>query len=269
MSSRFEYRARRTLVWALLLSLVIHLLLWPYLLRLLFSHAIPPRDFGDIRTATTITHLVFERPARRRMRPLHTPPQRVVVHPPVPIVLPRAQAQPARAVARAAAPRPHQVLRFERRAPARLTPQAIARQERLFAKTIADAKAANDPIRGATAASVAPEAPAHYAHDYSSITGMRAGQGYLTPVKMWKSDGYDYYYVRYRVTYADGTNEEGVVPWPIRFPPKTDPFLLGIHQMPLPGPPAGFSLPAGTELEPLVRYCYDRRPQYCPIDHGP
>jgi hypothetical protein len=263
---RFRVRAQRVLLCALLLSLILHFTVGPYLVALFFRHTL--LRLGGERAPTITTRITFEH--RPRVRPRPQPRPRPVI-----AVRPRAIAPPhvsAHAVAArpkpAAAPHRHEIVHFERRAPARLTAQEIAQQQALFAKTIAAAKEGNDPVAGATSGTIAPEPGASFKRDLSGIPGVGFGDGYLYPVKSWKDGGYDYYYVRYRVTHADGTPEEGVVPWPIRYLPSDDPFLKGTRRIPLPGPLADFSLPAGTDIKPLVAYCYEHRLPYCPIDHN-
>gem|GEM_PF-2225791 len=146
----------------------------------------------------------------------------------------------------------------------------FTQDENLFAKAIAQARAKDDPVAGA-ARSVTP-ARAQMKRFTIEFGGSNGGQnepdGYLDPVRSWRDGGYDYYYLRYTVTYADGSAEEGIVPWPVRYLPQVDPFLRGWHRMPLPGPPANFVLAAGTELHPLVAFCYEHRFALCPIEHG-
>lgn len=140
-----------------------------------------------------------------------------------------------------------------------------------FQKTIAQLRQANDPVTGAQRA-VEPGAAAtrRYSSDISGTIGTATqGVGYLEPVQDWTDSGYDYYRVRYRVQYPDGTFETGIIPWPIRFRPQVDPFHLGIHLMPLPVPLPDYQLPADATLRPLVAYCFKHRFEVpsCPIAH--
>jgi hypothetical protein len=93
----------------------------------------------------------------------------------------------------------------------------------------------------------------------------------LEPVQSWHADGYDYYRVHYEVEYPDGTTESGIVPWPIRFPPQSDPLRSeGIHRMNLPGPLPDFVLTPDIVLHPLTKYClehYKEYSGYCPVAH--
>jgi hypothetical protein len=253
----------------LLLSVLLHLTVGPFFAALFFRHV--PKQFGGERAPAIVERISLERrpPARTRPKPRQTPqPRRRVLRTPRTIVVPRTPSlQHAAPSQRAAAPNRKEIVHFEKRAPSRLTARQIAQQEAQFAKTISDAKRGINPVAGATKGSVAPEPPANFKRDLSGIPGVGAGDGYLYPVKNWKDGGYDYYYVRYRVTYADGTPEEGIVPWPVRYLPGDDPFTHGIHRIPLPGPLPDFQLSPGTDLQPLVAYCYEHHLQFCPIDH--
>lgn len=139
-----------------------------------------------------------------------------------------------------------------------------------YSKTIAKLRAANNPV----AAAQGPVNVGAHTHNYStdfstSIGTVGSGQGYLEPVQSWHADGYDYYRVHYEVEYPDGTTETGIVPWPIRYLPQADPFRLGIHHMPLPGPLPDFVLTPDIVLHPLTKYCYEHRDELsdCPIAH--
>jgi hypothetical protein len=149
---------------------------------------------------------------------------------------------------------------------ARLRPSELARDQSAFAQTIAAAKAAQDPVTGSQSAVVVPQAVQYHGSVAASIATVPThGQGYLTPLRRWVEGELVYYYVRYSVTYPDGTFETGVVPWPIHFPLHDDPFARGLHSMPLPGPASDYVASAGTGMHPLVKNCYDNRYRYCPI----
>lgn len=143
-----------------------------------------------------------------------------------------------------------------------------------FSKTIAQLRAQNDPVAGAQRPVDTGGHTARVSSDFSTSVGTGgAGNGYLEPVQSWRDEGYDYYRVHYSVEYADGSTEDGIVPWPIRYRPQVDPFRLGIHRMPLPLPLPDFVPPAGTAMHPLVFYCWEHREELamdygsCPIDH--
>lgn len=185
---------------------------------------------------------------------------------------PEATPRPLTPVARAAPVRAHraraEAAPHHRAAPervARLRSSELAREQAAFAQTIASAKAAQDPVAGAQT-KIVPAAPRAYGFAASSISTVpSAGEGYLSPVRRWVTGDTVYYYVRYSVTYPDGTVETGIVPWPIHFSLGHDPFARGIHSMPLPGPAPDYVASADTDMHPLVKNCYDHRYDYCPI----
>jgi hypothetical protein len=148
-----------------------------------------------------------------------------------------------------------------------LTQSQIDAQTRAFARTIAQARAASDPIAGAADSHVKPAAPKRSVLNLQGNFGPPQPEGVLYPLKRWIDGPYVYYYVRYDAEYADGTTETGIVPWPIRFPLNNDPFARGIHHMPLPGPLPDYVLPSGVAMHPLVKNCWDHHYEYCPIAH--
>ncbi|MDQ6929377.1 MAG: hypothetical protein M3126_01745 [Candidatus Eremiobacteraeota bacterium] len=130
---------------------------------------------------------------------------------------------------------------------------AIEKQTKQFEKAIAEARAAQDPLRVTPAT---PAARTHYRLDMQGQDNpLRTGEGLLVPVKSWKEGGYDYYYVDYSVVFSDGTRDAGRVPWPIRYLPKDDPFANNYRgKMPLPAPLPGWTLaPDLLPLNPTLR----------------
>ncbi|HET9393343.1 MAG TPA: hypothetical protein VFO29_07495 [Candidatus Rubrimentiphilum sp.] len=209
-------------------------------------------------------------------------PQRPQIQPPAPQPLPRPvpKPQPPKPQQPQRQPPPHREL-------ARINPRAsitapkaaarhaqsfseqLAQQQVQYQQTIARLRRENNPVISAAQPVSTPAATKRYAYDFSgSIGSPNIGEGILYPLQMWQVGPYDYYYVRYWVVYPDGTSETGVVPWPLRYLPAQDPFKLGIRYFPLPGPMPDYVLPAGTNLHPLVAYCYAHRFQYCPPEHG-
>ena len=73
-----------------------------------------------------------------------------------------------------------------------------------------------------------------------------ASEGVCDPLDVPTSrGGYNYYYLRCRVTFTDGYTEEVSFPWQFRFPPREDPFRYQDgrpHHFPVQGPPDGFAL---------------------------
>ncbi len=143
-------------------------------------------------------------------------------------------------------------------------------QQRQFEKTIAKLRMENNLVLSVARANAAPEAIKRYHFNaFGSVTTGPVQEGLLEPVpgKSWRSAGYDYYYVRYWVEYADGTTETGLVPWPLRYLPSQDPFLLHIEHIPLPTPMPDFELTPGTNVHPLIAFCLRHLAQLltCPI----
>lgn len=173
------------------------------------------------------------------------------------------QATPARILAAHASAPSHRVVPPH----VTLNPRELAHDDAAFAQTIAKARTAQDPVAGAQTA-VVPETIQGRGFNASSISTVPAsGEGYLSPMRRWVNGDLAYYYVRYSVTYPDGTFETGIVPWPIHFPLHDDPFARGLHSMPLPGPASDYVAAADVEMHPLVKNCYDHHYDYCPIEH--
>jgi hypothetical protein len=237
-----------------------------------------------------------ERPAQRQPPP--QPQQRVAVaQPPAPepqrIVLPSAQPKtralhelaktvpgsvpnPPRTIHATPPPQPNskeaprerkpQRVAYERPQPrsarsAQLTEERIARMNEEFGRALSQLRQQNDPL------AVRPEPPAapkQYKMQMLGVGGdLHHGEGYYYPIKEWRADGYDYYYVSYEFTWADGTYETGGVPWPIRFRPHEDPFRypdrLPLRHVPLPAPLPGWTLPPGEHVgKALLRYLPDQ-----------
>lgn len=258
-------RAKRTLLWALVLSLLLHVAAAPLFAWLLAVHAdfTPPK--GELQPLTVTSLVRIE----RRERPHVVRPQsseaapRSIVRAAVPHLPPPVQripvAHPQPAIAH------HELATFAKRAPpAPLSPQSLELQQQQFAAAIARAREAANPLNGlGSSTSVGP--PKRYGANLADVSfGIEGGgEGVLTPLKTWKDGPYTYYYVRYYVRLGDGSIESGVVPWPIRYLPATDPFANNTPHFPLPGPLPDYVAPAGTEMQPMIRSCYERRPAIC------
>jgi hypothetical protein len=140
---------------------------------------------------------------------------------------------------------------------AQLSEARIAQMNESFNQTLAQLRHENDPL---AVRPEPPSAPKRYRLQMIGVNGdLRFGQGYYYPIKSWSADGYDYYYVSYEFTWADGTFESGGVPWPIRFRPHDDPFAHpgrpALEHVPLPAPLPGWKLPAGEHVgKALQRY---------------
>jgi hypothetical protein len=145
----------------------------------------------------------------------------------------------------------------------RLSEARIAQMNEAFDRTLSQLRRENDPLAVRTEA---PAAPKRYKIQMIGVNGdLRYGQGYYYPIRSWKSDGFDYYYVSYDFTWADGTYESGGVPWPIRFRPQDDPFVNtanpALEHVPLPPPLPGWRLPPGEHVGKALRRYLPDQPQ--------
>lgn len=262
-----RHRISRLLVAGFVLSLFIHFVLGPLLVWLLGYHPASMKN--------QVVYVVQSSSIRHAPRPRPRPP-RPVQHPPVP--QPVAKTQPHRQQQQKPQPArtevKKEIARIDRSSihppPAHAVALNAAVQQQVFEKTIARLREENNPVIGAARSTVPPAAPRRFAFDFSGSVGTApTAEGILTPDKSWHDNGYDYYYVRYWVQYADGSTETGIVPWPLRYRPADDPFRIGLEHFPLPGPMPDFVLAPGTNLHPLVAFCYKHRDEFpnCPIQH--
>jgi hypothetical protein len=258
----------------------------------------PPDTIVTISNAVTIEKRAKPQPEPRphhgataAMRPSAAAPQRMAVvprpvvepRPPQPKTVPPARAlhelsksvagappNPPRTVVASAPPKPletpvraaepHQVALAQRPAqasrPSQLSQARIAHMNEAFDKTLAELRRESDPLN------VRPEPPAatkQYRVQMIGVDGdLRNGQGYYYPIRSWKADGYDYYYVSYSFTWSDGKFETGGVPWPIRFRPRDDPFTHpedpASAKVPLAPPLPGWRLPPGEKVGKAIEY---------------
>lgn len=173
-----------------------------------------------------------ERASPRPVRPPATP-------------LPRRVTQPATAGAEAS----------ERSA---LSPAKLAQLNQDFERTIAQSRAASNPLNVKNAL---PAATKRYHTQMVGIDGRLTGfQGLCDPIKSWESAGWDYYYVACNVAFDDGRTERQGVPWPVRFRPEADPFVgTGGANVPLSPPLPGWRPGPNDIIAPeLRRYFHER-----------
>jgi hypothetical protein len=254
-------RRGRRMLWFLLFSAAFHLLVVSAFIAL-FARSIfptiaqrPPQEIVAISSAVRIEHRTRPVPARH--------PEQVEGRP---SIVEASKARHLRSVVR------RELAKIAYNAPAtasrpQITQTQLQAQTQAFEETIAQAKAANDPVAGAATGSTTPAAPKRYALNITGTIGKPEPEGVLYPLKRWVDGAWVYYYVRYTAEYADGETESGIVPWPIRFPINADPFAQDRHRMPLPGPMSDYVASADTQMHPLVKNCYDHRYDFCPIEH--
>lgn len=251
-------RRPRPLFWFVLASALFHVVVLSVVARYLLQAIFPVEPKPQIITvavssALRIEHREIPQPVKQPV-PAREQPQTPAQQQPQALTRP----EPVR----------HPMQRRELSRPLRPDLAAqLAADNRAYQRTVAQLNAQNNPIAGDAQPSLPPAALKRYTLNLSGRFGKTEPEGVLYPLKRWTDAAYVYYYVRYTAEYADGSTEEGEVPWPIRFPLHSDPFARGIHQMPLPGPPDGYLAPQGIAMTPLVRNCYDHRYQYCPIEH--
>lgn len=261
-----HHRISRLLAGSLIVSLFIHFGLGPLLVWLFGLHpaaAQQPKEVVYVMTSSSIRHAARPHP-RHAARPIPPQPR------PVAQTQPRRAQQPQRSQPEVK----REIARIDRSSinppPAHSVTVNAAQQQQLYEKTIAQLREESNPIVSAARSTAAPEAPKRYNFDFSgSLGNAPTAEGILTPEKSWRDGGYNYYYVRYWVQYADGSTETGLVPWPLRYRPAEDPFHLGLEHFPLPVPMPDFVLPPGTTLHPLVAFCFKHRDDFpsCPIQH--
>jgi len=257
-------RRTRPLFWCVVLSAFLHVLALWLIGAAIFRTIVPLATPKQQPVMVSISSAQRVEPRARPMRAQHP------IERPRPIpVRPHAAAAHARPAAQPHRPELSKPVRvaYVRPQTQTLTPAQIDAQTRSFERTIERARLANDPVAGAATGSVVPAAPKRLALNVQGDFGRPRAEGVLYPLKRWTDGPWVYYYVRYDAEYADGSTESGVVPWPIRFPVGSDPFARGVHRMPLPGPLPGYVLPDGVALDPLVKNCFDRHYDYCPIEH--
>lgn len=259
---------RRRLRRAFVASALLHVLLWPALLALItLSHTREAR-YGARESLVTISTRAS----------IHQPTSPPHIAKTLPVVVAQ-RAAPRAAASTKHHPLParvqhHELARNDAHAAVSrpktttaLTPETIGIQEQQFAKTIAKARSANDPVANSQTGQTAAQ-PKHFANAYAASPSFSLGDGYLEPVRTWHVGQYTYYYLRYEVTYPDGTAESGIVPWPVRYLAADDPFARGLREkIPLLGPLADYVPDPATPMKPLITYCYEHHYASCPIAH--
>ncbi len=272
ISEERQERGRFTLVWALLLSVVLHAMLLPLLLWMggvdirIVPRRPPERELVVASTAIRIEKRPIPQPRARTARPSVSRPRSQPVRPQSaqpqraqPVRTPSARHELARN-APTAPPQPKLQKRTEAHQKPSLEEQ-IAQQERAFSQEVARLNARNDPLSIATPA---PQRPASYRRTFFDVPGHRQRttvQALLIPLSHWYTNGLSCYYTRYVAQFGNGGSEDGVIPWPVCYPESEDrmahpPYP---HNLPIPVPQPGYVLPTNTYLTPLLRAVYNLR----------
>ena len=168
----------------------------------------------------------------------------------------------------AALPQPHPVTQQRQETqpqrPARLSEQQIAQIESDLAKTIAQSRADTSTLSTVSHPRLPPAATKRQPIDMSGIDAMLGGvQAACYPVRSWRAQGFNYYYVSCRAVHADGLVREEAVPWPVRFRPRVDPYdpyddtLSPQAKVPLQQPLPDWQPQPGMRIDPdLVDYLH-------------
>lgn len=285
ISVREEPKRRRIFEIAIAISILLHLLLgsffairYPQVTKMLERLTRPQKNqqMAALSTAVTIEKRTRPRVAPpSQPRPKPVPPQPQAKPHVVKVEQPKPQ-PPAAKPTEIARIVPHAVpqpqiahIRAPHANPSRqMTQSQLEEMERQFARTIAMAKAANDPTRVPQQAG--PPATMKRAHiDIAGVNELlRHGEGILTPREQFRAsvDGDargTCYYVDYQINFSNGTFDSGPVYWPICYARRTDPFINEWRGFPLPGPAPGWQ-PTAAEwgvisAHPLLRLYFPGR----------
>jgi hypothetical protein len=275
ISGRRGDRERGPLLWAFAASILLHALLvplygWTWIVRLT-----PPKPaHEEMVVASTAIRIDRAIPVPRSVTGVRAaPPTRIA--PPLRAVQP---VQPARPAPKPATPR-HELARQMPQATPQPQPTAdhpggrpaqperaslaeqLAAQEQHFAREADQFRSQNNPL------SLAPpkhQEAATFHRSYFDVPGhmqKQAVQIQLIPLRHWFAGTTICYYARYVAQFSSGAGEDGTIPWPVCYPVNDDRIANPpyVHDVPLPLPPAGFVLPSGTYLTPLLARIYTSR----------
>jgi hypothetical protein len=257
-------RRARQWAWAIPLSILLHAILVPLALvifeaKLVFA---PQAHQEPERVVATTSIRIDRRPVPRREgapsqpsgqvapepqpRPRKAQPQALPEETPTPQPTPT----PNPSIKPSPAPKKEQSIPLQAQ---------IAAEQSAFRKTAEQLRQRNEPLSIAT---IAPQQPSSYHRSAFDVPGklMRNdAQALLFPQQHWMENGLRCYYMRYAAQFSNGSSEEGVVPWPVCYPPNEDRFVKypfpGVP-LPIPYPQPGYVLPSGTYLSPFLERVY-------------
>ena len=236
-------RRRRAILWSAIVSAVLHVVVLSLLFYLFARVQMTPQGAREHLSETTTITIARQLP----------PPRHAARHA-------RRERAPAPAPIRHELAR--EVVHAPPQAPQRPRPVVVApiqRDQTAFANEVAQLNKQNDPHAIPT---IDPASRESSSKSYSfgagqSNNGEDRGNGIITPIRSWQDRGMDCYYARYEYSYPNGSMESATIPWPLCFDPGSDPFHLPPHPMPLPPPMTGYTLPPGTDLQPIEKAVYE------------
>lgn len=260
VSDELSRNERSRLPWALLVSALLNLVLWPFLVWL-FGAKMPIIAPNQQREQFIVSSSAVRIERRTVPQPVSAPhrtlpaPQRVqtpatVVHQPPAQHHELAREEPQ------APPQPRE------RTQATLA-QKLAKDEQQFSQETKTLQSENNPMSVAT---IAPQPPAAYQRSYMDLNGKDKQENVfavLTVRERFQTATLHCYYVRYDAQFSGGGTDNGTIPWPVCYPKDHDAMLPldRPHMLPVPAPQPGYVLPAGTVLSPLLQEIYDRKIQ--------
>jgi hypothetical protein len=274
MISEPDYENLRTLqhdrtaqVWSLAVSVFLNLLVWMLVSWHGFMHMVGAKDAQKPEQMIVMnsSQLEIRQPqpqyalperhaatAQSKEQPLKKPEHAAEKQP-----VPKPEAQPTE-LAQIRPNAPPQPRSAPRQRAASLA-EELAQQEVAFQQEARQLNANRSPISVATAdpnARDTENTPFHAAFAGTRILQGK-GDGFLVPLRHWRSEGLNCYYGRYYWTYPTGGEEIAVIPWPFCYDPADDPIAHGVREFPFPLPLSGYRLPAGTPLQPIEKDVYE------------
>jgi hypothetical protein len=267
ISEEQEERRARRWVWAIPISMLLHVVLVPLAL-VVFAEKLLLKTSSQQEpervVATTAIRLDRRPMPRRAAAPSKAAtaaqPQRQALQsrpqPPAPLA---ATPTPRPTPTAAPSPQPRPVPKKQQQS----TPlqQQIASQEQAFQKTATELHSRNQTLSIATIPPAQPSSYHRSAFDTSGEHVRDVTQMVVFPGQHWSENGMHCYYVQYAAQFANGSNEEGALPWPVCYPADDDRFIKypfpGVR-VPIPYPQPGYVLPAGTYLTPFLKSIYSR-----------
>jgi hypothetical protein len=271
ISGRRDDRERGPLLWAFVASILLHALLaplygWTWIVR--FAPSKPVQK--EMVVASTAIRI-----ERRSVAvPRSVTADRVA--PPTRAAQPQRASQPVRPGPQPATPHHELARQFPQATPqpttdhpagrpAQLEPatlqQQLAMQEQRFARVAEQFRSQNNPLSLAPPKRQISEAFHRSYFDVPGHVQKQAVQIQLIPLRHWYTGTTICYYARYVAQFATGAGEDGTIPWPVCYSVNDDRIANPpyVHDVPLPLPPVGFVLPAGTYLTPLLAHIYASR----------